>query len=308
MRDKILEQFSAELSQSSSHTRGNRLFYAGKFLDFAGDRPLHEWNKTLVNDFLSRLREEGYAPGTIRFAYSVVKRVFDAARAVHEAERTRLISEVDPANPGAVAEILKAMSLPGPSWDMGKRSAPKVRSEDEVKPPSTLDELRAVTAAAKAGVLTPAETAYSVLSTVYGLRREELCRVRPEHLSFADKTIYVLTAKGGEQRHQLLCDEVIPYLWEYRFPEEYSPFRMSAMYWKIWDKAGLKPKDGSGWHSPRRYLDTALVNLFGELWAHIFLRWKISSSSLMTERYYSQDPLEIDREILERHPVVALWR
>lgn len=309
MRQEILDHFVADLSQSSEHTQRSRAFYAGKFLQFAGDRPFSEWNKTLVNDFLRELEEEGYAPGTIHNVYSIVKRVFDSAKAVHKAERARLISGTNANNPGAVAEILKAISLPGPSWDVGKRAAPKVSSGAVVKPAATLEEMQTVIAAAKGGVLTPGETAYLALSSVYGLRREELCRVREEHLNFQKNTIYVLTVKGGEQRHQLLCDEVIPYLKAYRFQEEYSPYNMWAIYQRIWAKAGIRPRDGSGWHSPRRYLDTTLVNVFGELYAHIFLRWKLSSSSRMTERYYSQDPLQIDEEILTSgHPLVELWR
>lgn len=309
MDKRILDQFNSELSHSSEHTRQIRAFYALKFLEFADGRPFTEWNKSLVNDFLEKMKGEDYSPGSIRFIYSVVKRVFDAAKTVHEAERTKLISGADPADPNAIADILKAISLPGPQWDLGKRSAPRVNSEDVVKPASTMEELKVVVTAAKAGVLIPAETAYLTLSTVYGLRREELCRVRQEHLNFSDRTIYVLTAKGGEQRHQLLSDAVIPHLEGYDFSVVYSPYKMSELYLRIWAKAGLEPKEGGGWHSCRRLLDTELVTIFGQLKTHIFLRWKLSTSSLMTERYFSQDPLAVDKEVLEGgHPVVPLWR
>ena len=317
----ILDHFVSDLSQSSDHTKKDRAFYAEKFLRFAADRPFSQWNKTLVNEFLDQLRGEGYAPGTIRKVYGIVKRVFDSAKAVHEVERTRLITEVDLSKidinkPSAVAELIKAqtemqkaMSLPGPLWDVGRRGAPRVASEDEVKPAATFEQLKAMIDMVKDGSLGIAEAIYLILSSIYGLRREELCRVRAEHLDFKEKTIYVLTAKGGERRNQLLCDEVIPILKEYDFSREYSPFKMSALYHRISAKAGIELKEGSGWHSPRRYLDTELVNLFGQLHAHIFLRWKISSSSLMTERYYSEDPLQIDHEILTGgHPLVELWR
>ena len=306
MRKEILDQFLSELSRSSEHTKQVRKFYAGQFLEFAGDKSLSEWDKTLVNQFLDRLKSGGYSPGTVRFIYSVVKRVFDAAKAVYERERTRLISEVNPADPSAVAEILKAMSLPPPAWDLGKRAAPRVEAEDVQKPATTFEEMQAMVAARVS--LKPAEVAYLSLSSMYGLRREELLRVRPEHLDLAGRRIYVMTAKGGERRWQLLCDEVVPYLKEYNFKQEYSPFQMSYMYWQICAKANVRPADGSGWHSNRRYLDTQLRDLCGELYAKIFLRWKISSSAEMVERYYSRNPLEIDREVLEVHPVVPLWR
>jgi len=204
---EILDHFLSELSQSSEHTRQGRAFYVQKFLSFAGDRPLSEWNKSLVNEFLRQVRKEGYAPGTIRSVYGIVKRVFDSAKAVHEAEKTRLISEVDPNDTGAIAQLIKALSLPGPNWDMGKRSAPRVEAEDMVKPATTFEEMEIMIAAARDGILTSAEKAYLALSSIYGFRREELCRVRPEHLDFEKKTIYVLTCKGGERRNQLLCDE-----------------------------------------------------------------------------------------------------
>jgi len=308
MKNEILDQFISELSRSSDHTQSSRGFYAEKFLIFAGDKPLSEWNKSLVNEFIKKLEQEEkpYAPGTIRFIYGVVKRVFDAAKATYEIQRTRLISEVNPDEPGAVAEILKAISLPPPTWDLGKRAAPRVEAEDMLKPTATFEEMRAMIAARDK--LELPEIVYSGLSSIYGFRREELVRVRREHLDFKGKTIYVLTAKGGERRKQLLCDELIPYLKEYHFGDGFTPFQMSYLYWRICAKADIRPPDGSGWHSPRRYLDTVLRDLCGELHAKIFLRWKISSSPEMVERYYSRDPLSVDAEVFEKHPLVPLWQ
>lgn len=304
----IRSQFLSELSESSDHTRQVRKYYCDKFLDFAGDKPFSEWNKSLVNAFLTQLRAEGYSPGTVRLWYGVVKRVFDAARAVHESERARLISEVNPADPAAVASVLQAMSLPGPNWDFGKRSAPRVEAQDVVKPASTLEQLSAMVAAAKKGVLSVPERAYLAVSSIYGLRREELSLIRPEHIDWGKQTIFVTTSKGGERRNQLLCEEIIPYLAEYRFPEVLTLFQMSAMYQRIAFKAGVELPYLSGWHSPRRFLDTALRDLCGELETKIFLRWRISASSEMVERYYSRDPLLIDAQVLAVHPVVALWK
>lgn len=306
INQEILDQFASDLSRSSDHTLQARLFYGKKFLEFTQGKSLSEWNKTLVNEFENQLEAEGYAPGTKRFILSIVKRVFDAAKTVYELQRTRLISEVNPNDSTAMTKLIKAISLPGPNWDLGKRWMPNVETSDIVKPASTFDELTAMIAATKNG---GPEAAYLALSSIYGLRRVELHRVRREHLDFGDKTIYVMTAKGGERRKQLLCDEVIPILMDYSFAKEYSPFKMSELYGKICAKAGVELKEGSGWHSPRRFLDTALVSTFGELPAHIFLRWKISSSSLMIERYFSRSPLEVDREILTGgHPLVKEWK
>lgn len=308
---EIAKHFVEELEQSSEHVKRDRLYYCRMFLDFAGDRPFSEWNKGLVKSFQRQL--EGYQPTTQRKIYGIVKRVFDAAKAVHEAERTRLLSEVNPDDPTAVAEILKAMSLPGPTWDLGKRAAPRVQSADMERPSLSEEEIGAMVAAAKQGLLKPQEAAFLALASVYGLRRGELASIRPEHINYQKKTLFVLTEKGGEQREQLLADEIIPYLEEYGFRESPSPFQMSSIYLGIEHRASLEHRYNGGWHRFRRVLDTSLVDACqgigqvpGELYAHFFLRWRLSSS--MVERYYTKSPLEIDRRVLDVHPVVPLWR
>lgn len=307
LADRILTQFSSELSRSSELTRRDRVFYARMFLDFASDRSLSEWNKQLVNEFLDSLVKADYAPMTIRKVYGIVKRVFDAAKAVHEQRRTELISEVDSKRPSAMAEVLKAMALPGPTWDLGKRGAPRVESEDMVKPTTSLEQITTMIEAVKNDT-EPA--AYLGLGSIYGLRREELCRVSAEHLDFNKKTIYVLTCKGGQRRHQLLCDEIIPILQDYDFKRQFTPYMMTALYHKICRHANVEPEPDSGWHIFRRYLDTELVDIapIGEMSAKIFLRWKLSSSSEMQLRYYTKDFLEVDKQVIEYHPVVPLWR
>ncbi|MBW2673823.1 MAG: hypothetical protein JRD89_10485 [Deltaproteobacteria bacterium] len=304
----ILDRFNQDLSGSDEHTRRDRRFYAMKFLEFAQDRPLSEWNKALVQAFQRHLEKEGYAPGTIRKAHGIVKRVFDAAKAVHEAERIRLISEVNPNDPAAVAQILKAISLPGPMWDVGKRGTPRVEKSDMVTPAHTIEEVARMVAAAKEGKLELAEVSFLGLASVYGLRRQELARVLPADIDYSAKTMFIRTCKGGEQREQLLANELIPYFQRYGFSEHYSLSKLSELYRRVCVKAGVELRDGAGWHSFRRLLDTLLVDSFGELYAHIFLRWKLSSSSLMEERYYSRDPLEVDGEVLRGHPVLELWR
>jgi integrase len=317
--EKILEVFAGDLSRSSEHTRGDRLFYCRKFLDFAGDRPLSQWDKNLVEAFIEHLRVGGYAPSTRRTLYGIVKRTFDAAKAVHEQEKLNTIRSIDASSPSAGIEMQKVLIEPGPNWNLGKRSAPKL--EGLVKPANTYEEIKAMVDMAKAGGLDAAQTAYLALSTVYGLRGRELCQVRKEHIDFAKRTIFVNTVKGGEKRDQFLCGELIPYIKACQFEKPLTPFGVYSLYRLICAKCGIEPKYNSGFHSIRRYLDTALVNLFGELWAHIFLRWALGSSSLMTERYYSESPLEVDRAILTgelpdfmarvpprtQHPIVKLW-
>ncbi len=303
MRDDVLRAFIEELSHSSPHTVSDRKFYATKFLEFAGD-DLSKWNKQTVADFIKQLEAEEYASGTIRKIYGICKRCFDAAKTVHEAERVRLISTVDPKNPEAVAEVLEIISLPGPDWDLGKRSAPPV--VEEVKPELSLEEVEKMVGAAKSVLALP-EICYLALSSIYGLRCGELCAVRKEHLDFDAKTIFVLTEKGGERRQQLLCEEIIPILRSYNFETNFSHWQMSAMWWRVCSATGVNLGDGSGWDSFRRTISTILRPICGSLDIKIFLRWKISASSDMTERNFSGDVLEADARVLEMHPIVRLW-
>lgn len=304
-KEAIIEYFLEDLSRSSEQTRNSRIFYCKKFLQFAGNKPFTEWNKTLVNDFVTSLEDEGYAPLTIRNIIGIVKRVFDAAKAVHEAERTRLISSVNPKDQSAVAEILQALSLPSPQWDMGKRAMPRGVAID--RPVLALDEIKQMVTAARDDSLELPQVFYLSLASIYGLRREELLRVRREDLDFNQKTIFVHTVKGGEQRPQLLADEIIPYLKEYSFDIAYSPFMMSFMFDKICAKSGVEDRDGGGWHCFRRALDTTLRDLCGALPTKMFMRWRLSSSPEMVDRYYSKDPLENDAFVLSKHPVVEFW-
>lgn len=279
-----------------------------KFLTFAGDRSLSQWNGSLANEFLDQLRAEGYAPGTIRWAYSIVKRTYDAAKAVYEQDRIQAIANVNPNDTSAVAEILKVLSLPGPTWSLGKRSSPRVSSIDVVKPALTNEEVQDMVKVAKEGKLGPDGAAFLAVASVYGLRREELVRIRPDDIEYERKTIYIRTCKGGEERNQLLAEALIPYIRRHDFSRQYSLFKLSELYRKVEQEAGIEHRDGAGWHSYRRYLNTALRDLCGELETKIFLRWRLSASSEMVERYYTKNPLDTDRFVLEHHPVLEIWR
>lgn len=314
MKDKVRLQFIRDLDHSSLETQKVRLFWCDKFLKFAPD-DFNKWNKELVSDFQRQLESEKYAGLSIRFALGVVKRVFDAARTVYEDERLKLLSQVNPEDPKAVAEILRAISLPGPRWDVGKRALPKVDSSEIVRPALTFDDMKKIVETARAGNLGVREVAYVALASVYGLRRGELASVRKEDIDFTRGVIFVRTEKGGEQREQLLAEQIIPYLKGYDF-EPVSAFEMSIMFKKICYKSGVDIVDGGGWHMWRRGLETLLrdalatdhnLNMDSRLVTKIFFRWRLVSSPDMTDRYYTVDPLVCDRVALAHHPVLPLW-
>lgn len=220
------------------------------------------------------LEKEGYARGSQRTIFQIVKRVFDAAK-------------VD--------------------WPMGKRAAPKVQPSDVVKPALSVDDARLMINAAKEGKLAGDEAAFLALSTVLGLRCQELASIRDEDIDCKKRQIYVNTCKGGVQRYQLIPEEIIPYLEGHDFDKINTVNSLQPMFHRIEAKAGVVHKDGATWHSPRRQIDTELVQ-WNYVKTKIFMRWKLAGD--MALAYVTLDPLKVDREVFEQapHPFLPLWR
>ncbi len=304
MRDKILARFLDDLYQSSERTRRSRAAVARTFLDFAGDPP---WNRRTVIRFLNRLQKQGYAPATRRTAYSIVKRVFDAAGLVVEDERNRVIISVDPSDPTAMAQLVKALAIQRPTWDMGKRAAPRVDSKDVVAPALEVEEIRALVDSARGGKLGQDEAAFLALAVTFGLRREELCRIAPEHIDFSQKTVHILTCKGGDERTHLIPEQILPWLVEHDFSRLYSLWDLWRIYRQIEDKSGVAHRENAGWHSIRRQLDTLLTEMLPEPMVKSFMRWRMASSSDMTLRYYSKDTREVDVAVYKVHPFLQFF-
>ncbi len=206
-----------------------------------------------------------------------------------------------------MAEVIKAMALPGPQWDLGKRAMPKVNFDDVNKPTLTLEEMGKIIAIVRQGKLEEPEAAFVLLAVVYGLRQGELQAVRQEHIKYQEGTIWFETEKGGERRWQRLAPELVPYLQQYQFQWEYSDSRMNSMFKRIIRAAQVEDRYGMAWHSARRGIGTLLTEQFGELKAHIFLRWNMASSQEMALHYFGKR-IEIDDEILAGHPVVAMLK
>jgi len=304
VRDKILARFVDDLWQSSERTRRSRAAVARRFLDFAGDPP---WNRRTVIRFLKHLEKQGYAPMTRRTAYSVVKRVFDAAGLVIEDERSRLISSVDPGDPTAMAQLVKALAIQRPTWDMGKRAAPRVDAKDIVAPALEVEEIRAMVDSAREGKLGTDEAAFLALAVTFGLRREELCRIAPEHIDFSQKTVHILTCKGGDERTHLIPEQILPWLMEHDFSKVYGLWDLWRVYRQIEDKSGVAHRENAGWHSIRRPLDTLLREILPEPMVKSFMRWRMASSSDMTLRYYSKDTREVDLAVYKVHPFLQFF-
>ena len=235
---------------------------------------------------------------------------------MHEAERTRMLGEVNPKDETAVAELLKAISLPGPRWNVGKRYLPRAQADEISKPAMRFEEIESIVTAARSGRLDKPEAAFVALSSVYGYRSGEIAAVRREDLSYRHGTIFVNTEKGGERRQQMLIPELLPVLKKYDWDFGFSSWKMCAMFKAICQKAGVENAYYKNWHSFRRYLETAVRDSLAcdpalARDAHqitkIFFRYRLVSSSEMPDRYYSMDSLQADKLALEHNPVVPLW-
>jgi len=165
----VEKRFMDDLAKSSEHTQKLRQRYCQMFLEFAKDKEdsLSGWNKGLVNEFIEERVTGQYSGGTPRAIYNIVKRVFDAAKMVYEQERLAAIRAVDPHDPSAIASLIQSISTPGPQWQMTRKDTPKV--ENQLRPVMALENIKAIVRAAKEGKLTPAETVFSALDSVYGL-------------------------------------------------------------------------------------------------------------------------------------------
>ena len=151
-----------------------------------------------------------------------------------------------------------------------------------------------------------------------------MVNLTPGDIDLASKTIFINTIKHGRQRYHLIPEEILPYLQEHDFNQEYSLVKMSQMFWRVVNGAGLQALNSNrlGWHSIRRTLFTELIDAgLNPLAARDFLRWKGTVGEFaMPSRYYGniivgldgEKPIALeaegDIEVFESHPFIPLWR
>ncbi|MCK9435721.1 MAG: site-specific integrase [Synergistaceae bacterium] len=303
---KILAQMAADLSRSSEHTRKERLYYAKMFLEYADDTPFSSWNRVLVDAFMRHLERADYAAQTIRKIYGIVKRVFDAAKVYHEADKKQRRREVDTSDPArALMERDKIDEEDSPVWDMGKRDAPRFDAKDVVNPDFTLGEVEAMIKAVRDD---PLYAPYLAIASIYGLRRGELAALSRQSFDFKKKLFYVDAEKGSQKRWQLLADGIIPLLERSSLDGPVKPDLMTNYFYRICYMSKIEHQEGAGWHSFRRTVNTALKPLIAPVDIKIFMRWQLARSADMSERYYTADPMDIDAKVLDLHPIVKLWQ
>jgi integrase len=282
-KKKFLKKYSDNLERSDN--RNHYLRYARHFLDNA-----EGLDRASIDKYIEKLQKK-YSPGTVNFAFRVIRRLF----AVNE--------------------------LP---WEYRQGEAPAIGQRDEYRPQLSPNVIELMIMAAKSGKLFPDEQCFVALSTVFGLRREELANLRPADLNLRSGAIYVATVKSGRQRYHLIPQEIEQYLAAHNFGDRYAVATLSQMFKRILAKsgAGALRDRRLGWHSIRRALLDSLVDAgVNVLAARAFLRWKAAEGDMaMPSRYYGNVVVDLattgpvleeakgDEEIFEKHPFLPFWR
>ena len=283
-RGDLLQRYASNLPDSSS--RNQYVSYARNFLDSAA-----ALDKESINKYLAKLKRQGKKTGTVNFAFRVLRTLFN-------------VNKLD--------------------WPFRRGEAPLIRQRDEYKPALDPELIRIMVEAAKNGKLDTSPACFLALSTVYGLRREEMCDLKPGDVDLKAGTIFINTVKFGRERYHLIPEEIKPYLQSHDFNQRYNLTQMSQLFWVIVNRSGLealRPKR-LGWHSIRHTVKTLLDDSGLSLYAvHDFMRWKsVEREFAMDVRYHAThfvgleedrvvtEEAESDKEIFEKHPLLEFWR
>lgn len=285
-KTELLEKYSSNLAASKN--KNHYVRYARDFLDHANDL-----NKESVARYMERLKRNNRSPGTRSFAFRIVRRLF---------------------------------VVNGVKWPFSRGEAPQIGQRDEEKPALDPELIRIMVNAAKDGKLHSDEVAFLALSTIYGLRRQEMANLKAGDVDLVNNTLFVATLKHGRERYHLIPPEIHPYLEAHDFNQIYSLTGMAQVFWRIVNNSGGLEKLKQyrlGWHSIRRtvlsVLHTSDLDPFS---VHQFLRWKGGSEGdlVMDARYHASSFIglegtkvvtleaEGDKEIFSKHPLLLMWR
>jgi integrase len=274
-----------ESNLERSDNRNHYMRYARHFLDNA-----EGLDRASIDNYIEE-RKKKFSPGTVNFTFRVIRRLF------------------------AVNDI---------PWEYRQGEAPAIGQRDEYRPQLSPNVIEMIIVAAKNGRLFPDEQAFVALSTIFGLRREELANLRPADINLRSGALYVATVKHGRQRYHLIPQEIEPYLAAHDFGSHYAVATLSQMFKRVLAKSGAGAiRDRRlGWHSIRRGLLDNLVDAgVSVLAARSFLRWKAAEGDMaMPARYYGNVVVDLaesgpvleeakgDEEIFEKHPFLPFWR
>lgn len=260
--------------------------HARAFCSWLGDRDL---DREAVEAWLRYRARRHCKPGTLKFNFGVVKRVFDAN---------------------------------GVPWPFSKGEGPSISERDESRLALGEDVILAMIRASAS--MTDRHRAFLAVSTTYGIRRVEIGEIGDEDFEWESRLIYVETQKGGRQRYHLIPDEIFPHLRAYRW-RRISPASVSSVFAELKAATGLVGPSGKGaaWHAIRHTITQVLMRGgLNSVDAHNFMRWKTSTRD-MAERYASPttvihldgkrveagaSDVDLDKRAFSILPWLAIWK
>lgn len=166
------------------------------------------------------------------------------------------------------------------------------------------------------------ECFFLAVSTTWGLRREEMVRIRKR--DYNEQTIKIKIAKQKmlTKIEHLIPDELNPIFQNYH-PKLSSINSLSFIFYRILEKAGIPRRNYYGWHSVRRTLRTILEWNLAENRLPLslvadFMGWSKTQKGIVYggapmlgvyahPEILSADPFAIERLVLGVHPFIQYW-
>lgn len=296
-KDEVLETYAKRLS-STGKTRNFMLRFAHEYVDFAEGK----YDRDSVLGFLEHERRlHNYNDASLRYAFGIVRTLFSR-------NENKVTGEFE--------------------WPFNRGEGPQISEADINAPALDPRTIRRMIATVKVSGNIPA-ACFLALSTVYGLRRQEMINLTPDDIRIFDQTIDIRTIKHGRERTHIIPDQIVYHLEPYDFSKRKSENYMYGLWGEIERMIGLHHIEHVGWHSNRRALDTLLLRIFPETTVSSFMRWKQGTSGRMTFRYsrtkfvgedesvveLTGEALSVDQLIFSqnedgtwKHPFVNDWR
>jgi len=203
-------------------------------------------------------------------------------------------------------------------WPFTKDDRP-LSDKEPFAPALTLEEVETLISARD--LFNDGELFYVALSTTWGLRREEMVRIRKR--DYNEETIKIRTAKRGPKIEHLIPEEICKALSDFN-PHINNINTLSYIFYRVMDKSGLGQRKGYGWHSIRRTLRTALEWKLAENRKPLslvadYMAWSKAHKGVVYggaamlgvyshQEVMSDQPFAVDRIILPIHPFLGHWR
>lgn len=213
--------------------------------------------------------------------------------------------------------LKKLAQANGWPWPFAREDTP-VSEEDPHAPAMAPDVIEQLITHRES--YTKAEAFYIAVATTWGVRREELCRIRKR--DYDEEAILIRTAHRGRRVKHLIPEVLRPYFQAYR-ATEHTPNAMTKLFSRACGKAGVDREKGVSVHSIRRTLRTVVewqlaakrlpLSLYADYtgWAKT-TKGTVYGGAAMLGVYshpevMSSDPYYVDRLIYPIHPFLKLW-